>query len=83
MLLRPQPRRASGRLAPAAKTAGGILAPYAGHEPVLAAQIAELRAAGEVVVELLPGEIACEGPLCDRKLVELGEHWIIEAIQED
>lgn len=75
--------REVARLAPAAKTAGGILAPYAGHEPVLAAQIAELRAAGEVVVELLPGEIACEGPLCDRKLVELGEHWIIEAIQED
>ena len=49
----------------------------------LAAHIAALRANGEVVVELLPGETACEGPRCDRKLVRLGQQWIIEAIQED
>jgi len=49
----------------------------------LAAHIAALREQGEVVVELLPGETACEGPFCDRKLALVGEHWIIEAIQED
>lgn len=75
--------REVARLAPAGKAQGAILAPYAGHDPDLAAHIAALREAGEIVVELLPGEIACEGPVCDRKLVHLGERWIIEAIQED
>ena len=46
-------------------------------------KLAALREQGDIVVELLPGETACEGPLCDRKLVLVGEHWIIEAIQED
>ena len=62
---------------------GGILAPQVGHDAALAAVIAELRAGGEIVVELLPGETACEGPFCDRKLTHVGGHWIIEAIQED
>ena len=41
---------------------------------------AALREQGEIVVELLPGETACEGPVCDRKLVQVGEHWIIDGI---
>ena len=49
----------------------------------LALALAALRGQGEVVVELLPGETACEGPACDRKLVQVGGQWIIEAIQED
>jgi ATP phosphoribosyltransferase regulatory subunit len=61
----------------------GILAPAAAHDRELAATVAALRAGGEIVVELLPGETACEGPLCDRKLVRLGGQWIIEAMQED
>lgn len=62
---------------------GAILASYAGRDKLLAAHIAALRAQGEVVVELLPGETACEGPVCDRKLAQVGGQWIIEAIQED
>lgn len=65
------------------KSGGAILAPHAGHDHQIAGHIAALREQGEVVVELLPGETACEGPQCDRKLVRLGEHWVIEAIQED
>lgn len=75
--------REVARLAPVGKTPGAILAPYAGHDRQLAAHIAALREQGEIVVELLPGETACEGPFCDRKLAQAGEHWIIEAIQED
>lgn len=60
-----------------------ILAPASHGDRALAERIAALRAAGETVVELLPGETACEGPRCDRKLVRVGDQWIIEAIQED
>lgn len=75
--------REVAQLAPASRPVCGILAPYAGADKVLATHIAALRERGEVVVELLPGETACEGPFCDRKLVQVGGHWIIEAIQED
>jgi len=65
-------------------TAGAILAPHAAANPSLAARIAVLREAGEIVVELLPGETGCEGPLCDRHLVEEsgqnGGQWIIQAL---
>lgn len=75
--------REVARLAPAGKASGAILAPCADHDKRLAAHIAALREQGEIVVEMLPGETACEGPVCDRKLALVGEHWIIEAIQED
>jgi ATP phosphoribosyltransferase regulatory subunit len=75
--------REVARLVPAAKEQAGILAPNIGHDKQLAAHIASLREGGEIVVELLPGETACEGPLCDRKLAHVGGQWIIEAIQED
>lgn len=75
--------REVARLAPAGKPSCAILAPYAGQNEKLAAHISALREQGEIVVELLPGETACEGPVCDRKLAQVGEHWIIEAIQED
>ena len=75
--------REVARLAPMGKPKYAILAPYAAQNKTLAAHIAALRDQGEIVVELLPGETACEGPVCDRKLAELGEQWIIEAIQED
>jgi len=71
------------RLVAPVKAQGAILAAWAGHDKALAALIASLRAQGEIVVELLPGETACEGPRCDRKLVLVGGQWIIEAIQED
>jgi ATP phosphoribosyltransferase regulatory subunit len=75
--------REVARLAPAGKPSRAILAPHVGHDGKLAGHVAALRVQGEIVVELLPGETACEGPVCDRKLVQVGEHWIIEAIQED
>jgi ATP phosphoribosyltransferase regulatory subunit len=75
--------RELARLVPAGMPATAILAPNAGQDRVLAAQIAALRERGEVVVEALPGESACEGPRCDRKLALVGGQWIIEAIQED
>ncbi|MBU1364714.1 MAG: ATP phosphoribosyltransferase regulatory subunit [Gammaproteobacteria bacterium] len=75
--------REVARLAPAGKAGGAILAPHAGHDGRLSAHIKALRDQGEIVVQLLPGETACEGPVCDRKLALVGEHWIIEAIQED
>lgn len=75
--------REVARLVPARRQMGAILASCAGHDKLLAAHIAALRGQGEVVVELLPGETACEGPACDRKLVQVGGQWIIEAIQED
>ena len=75
--------REVARLAPADKARGAILAPPAAHDEELAALIAALREQGEVVVELLPGETACEGPVCDRKVVQTGGHWKMETIQED
>ena len=75
--------REVARLAPLGDARGAILAPPAGDDGKLAAVIAVLREQGEVVVELLPGETACEGPVCDRKLVQAGGHWIMETIQED
>ncbi len=75
--------REMARLAPAGKPSFGILSPYAGKDRLLAAHVSALRERGEVVVELMPGETACEGPRCDRKLAQVGGQWIIEAIQED
>lgn len=75
--------REVARLVTAPKAQAGILAPHVGHDKQLASWVASLRQEGEIVVELLPGETACEGPLCDRKLVHVGGQWIIEAIQED
>jgi ATP phosphoribosyltransferase regulatory subunit len=64
--------------------ADAVLAPCAAGDGILAARIAALRAAGTVVVELLPGEArdarAGEGPPCDRCLVRENGDWIIRAI---
>ncbi len=75
--------REVAHLVPAGNLNGAILAPHAGQDIGLSRHIGTLREQGEVVVQLLPGETACEGPFCDRKLAQVGEHWIIEAIQED
>ena len=76
--------REVARLAASNAPAGGILAPHAAANPSLAARIAALREAGEIVIELLPGETGCEGPLCDRRLIEEsgqnGGQWIIQAL---
>lgn len=72
--------REVARLASPEASRGGILAPASAMDPALAACVAALRAQGEVVVELLPGETGSEGPLCDRCLVERSGEWIIQAI---
>ncbi|MFV0371848.1 MAG: ATP phosphoribosyltransferase regulatory subunit [Azonexus sp.] len=79
--------REVARLAPRLAGKKAILAPHATSDAALAAEIARLRAAGEIVVELLPGEMRSEtssvAPACDRKLVAVGGQWLIEAILED
>jgi len=72
--------REVARLAANHNPAGAILAPCAATDPALAASIAKLREQGEVVVELLPGETLCEGPLCDRRLVESNGQWNTQEI---
>ena len=57
-----------------------ICSPYAGSDARLSAKIADLRRQGNVVVELLPGELTCEGPSCSRRLVEFNGQWIIQEI---
>lgn len=74
--------REVARLAPPEAAPAGILAP-SGEDAALRAEIARLRAAGEIVVELLPGQTGSEGPRCDRQLVGQGSKWIIEAINRD
>lgn len=70
-------------LSPVEVKARAIVAPYAGENPKLAAEIARLRAAGETVIELLPGETQPEGPVCDRQFRPAGCQWIIDAIKPD
>ncbi|MBI2306179.1 MAG: ATP phosphoribosyltransferase regulatory subunit [Rhodocyclales bacterium] len=69
------------QLAPEAAATGAILAPYAGSDAALAQRIVALRASGEVVVELLPGQTPPEGPACDRRLLARDGQWLIEAIK--
>ncbi|GHU03726.1 ATP phosphoribosyltransferase regulatory subunit [Betaproteobacteria bacterium] len=69
--------RAIASLSEREKPAVAILAPYAAEDDILAARIEQLRAGGNIVIELLPGEIAGEGPLCDRRLVQENGHWVV------
>lgn len=71
--------RELARLAPQKPPKGAILVPL-GNAPERSAVIQALREQGEVVVEMLPGETACEGPYCDRKLAQVGGQWVIEAL---
>jgi ATP phosphoribosyltransferase regulatory subunit len=80
--------RVVANLTEGGKPAGAVLAPCAAGDGVLAARIAALRAAGTVVVELLPGETrdvldarANEGPFCDRRIVRENGDWVIRAIE--
>ncbi|MFN0300295.1 MAG: ATP phosphoribosyltransferase regulatory subunit [Burkholderiales bacterium] len=57
-----------------------ILAPLGG-DPALESRIADLRAAGEVVIYELPGHAATLTELgCDRRIVRQGSTWIVEQI---
>ncbi len=75
--------REVARLTSSSEEAGAILAPSAPElataaRAALVARVEALRAQGEVVVQLLPGESLCEGPRCDRCLVEIAGQWIIQ-----
>jgi ATP phosphoribosyltransferase regulatory subunit len=73
--------RSFGHVSPAA----AVLAP-ADHidDSALAQTVAQLRAQGEVVVQLLPGETACHDEFTfDRKLVKQGQQWVIRTIKSN
>jgi ATP phosphoribosyltransferase regulatory subunit len=74
--------RAIARLTANEKPASVILAPYAAKDRTLAARIAELRAEGNIVIELLPGETLSETPgeglSCDRRLAQENGYWVIQ-----
>lgn len=73
--------RELARVSPAQESgAGAISAPWSGGDAGLTAAIASLRAAGEVVVTELPGELPCEGPPCDRKLICQDGQWQVQSI---
>ncbi|MEM1111424.1 MAG: ATP phosphoribosyltransferase regulatory subunit [Pseudomonadota bacterium] len=56
--------------------AGAISMPE-NNDPALAAKAAELRAAGEVVITSLGGEVDVR---CDRQLLEVDAAWVVEKI---
>jgi ATP phosphoribosyltransferase regulatory subunit len=68
------------RLAPAAPAPACVRAPRA-SDPALAAAIASLRRAGEVVIQDLPGhENEADGRRCARELVKRKGKWQVKAI---
>ncbi len=72
--------REIARAAPRAARRGAILAPY-DDDAVLGRKIAELRAAGEVVVIDLPGHDGAHGESgCERRLVRRGKQWVVEGL---
>jgi ATP phosphoribosyltransferase regulatory subunit len=59
---------------------GAVLAPWS-DDPRLAQAVAELRAAGEIVVRALPGhEQEQQAFACDRELVSVGGRWMLQAL---
>ncbi|MDR0716126.1 MAG: ATP phosphoribosyltransferase regulatory subunit [Azoarcus sp.] len=70
-------------LPPPPPCAGAILAP-AQTDPALRAEAARLRAAGEIVVDALPGhEGTWKNAGCDRQLVKRAGRWTIAALAEE
>lgn len=68
------------RLSTNAVAAKKILAPWR-DDATLQAEVARLRAAGEIVAVALPGHDAdWREAGCDRQLVQRGTQWIIEAL---
>lgn len=57
-----------------------VRAPWA-DEPRLAEAVARLRAAGEVVIQVLPGhEHEQQEFNCDRQLCRVGDRWVVEPL---
>lgn len=62
-------------LAPAAQRKSAIIAPWSA-DLVLSAKIAQLRSAGEVVIEVMPGDLVETAEYdCDRELVLQANTW--------
>jgi len=65
---------------PARPLRAAIRAPW-GESASLRAAIARLREQGEIVVCVLPGhESEIDEFHCDRELVEVGGHWVVQAV---
>jgi ATP phosphoribosyltransferase regulatory subunit len=70
--------RELARLLPVAPRAAAIQAPW-GRDHALREKIAELRQAGEVVIQSLPGQGGEEGEFdCNRALVCEGGDWVVK-----
>ena len=73
--------RRLARATGAAPQSLAVLAP-AGDDRALTAQIVQLRAAGEIVVQLFPGETAQHDEFVfDRELVLSDRGWVVRAVQ--
>jgi len=65
-------------LAPTVQKKSAIVAPWT-VDLVLAAKIAELRAAGEVVIQAMSGDaVEAAEYICDRELVKQGSSWEVK-----
>lgn len=70
--------RELARLVPDSPRTSAILAPW-GRDQALRDKIAELRQAGEVVIQNLPGQAEEEGEFdCNRTLVREGGDWVVK-----
>ncbi|MDR2365380.1 MAG: ATP phosphoribosyltransferase regulatory subunit [Zoogloeaceae bacterium] len=72
--------RELGRLLPPVAAQAAIFAPHDDGDPELAALIRELRAAGETVVEQLPGERATPPRGAYRQIVREKDEWHIKTL---
>jgi ATP phosphoribosyltransferase regulatory subunit len=65
-------------LAPIAQRKSAILAPWT-VDAALASKVAELRAAGEVVIQAMSGDaVEAAEYICDRELVKQGSSWEVK-----
>ena len=72
--------RELARLMPSAQRKAAVRAPW-GNEPGLRARIAELRSAGEVVIQVLPGHENDQDEFdCDRTVVFENGNWVLKKI---
>lgn len=70
--------RELGRLLPMAEPKSAILAPW-GREPALRDAIASLRAAGETVIQNMPGHEGDQEEFeCDRYLAQVEGTWVVK-----
>jgi ATP phosphoribosyltransferase regulatory subunit len=72
--------KALAEATPAASAAAAVLAPW-GEEPALRAAVRRLREQGETVLAVLPGHNPeAQAFECDRELVLVAGHWVLQAI---